>query len=252
MLGNCEVSIKQYPPGLRMFAHGHDLTGLSVVLAGSLVEDVGHVRVQARAGSAVLKPRGTIHANEFGPQGATLLRVVFKDARDVFDENARPTWRWNRCLPTMRSAVQLLDTLQGRLPESSRRAGDADDALAELISEAMVLPRQTGPVPRWLEAVRCRLDDERERRPSVTELAEAARVHPVYLARRFRDAYGCSVAHYRRSARVLAVLPAIASATGTLTDIAAAHGFSDQSHLSRECRSSLGMTPSRLRKMLLE
>ncbi|MER6878168.1 helix-turn-helix domain-containing protein, partial [Amycolatopsis sp. NPDC000673] len=50
-------------------------------------------------------------------------------------------------------------------------------------------------------------------------------------------------ATYRRILRLQRAI-ALAPATATLADLAVAAGYSDQPHLTRECRALTGLTPS--------
>src|SRR5690606_19726732 len=67
--------VSRYPAGLRSARHAHPYTNLSVILAGSLRERVGRDEVTVGPLRVVVKPADTEHANRFGPEGATLLRV---------------------------------------------------------------------------------------------------------------------------------------------------------------------------------
>lgn len=108
-------------------------------------------------------------------------------------------------------------------------------------------PSPSSP-PAWLCRIRDHLHDCAGVAPPVRELARAAGVHPVSLARAFRRAYGVTVTEYARRLRVRAASDRIASTALPLARIACEAGFADQAHLTRELRRETGLTPGALRR----
>lgn len=68
------------------------------------------------------------------------------------------------------------------------------------------------------------------------------------LERRFRDAFHLAPQQYLRRLRVRLACHPLVYSESTLADIAAAHGFCDQSHFGREFRRETGMTPREYRE----
>ena len=62
--------------------------------------------------------------------------------------------------------------------------------------------------------------------------------------RRFVAQVGLTPVRYRRLARFRAVLRLHASGLEDWSELAASTGFSDQSHLVRDCREFTGLTPT--------
>jgi AraC family transcriptional regulator len=81
----------------------------------------------------------------------------------------------------------------------------------------------------------------------VAALAAAVNVHPVYLCRAFRAAYGTTPGEYLRRLRIEWAERTLAHSDRPLAAIAAEAGFSDQSHFTREFRRHTGLTPARFR-----
>ena len=81
------------------------------------------------------------------------------------------------------------------------------------------------------------------------DLAAEAGIHPVYLARAFRQRYGSSPAEYARRLRVEAARELLARCDLSLAQVAVEAGFSDQSHLSHQFRRVVGMSPGRYREV---
>lgn len=83
--------------------------------------------------------------------------------------------------------------------------------------------------------------------PSVPELAHEWGVSPDHFSRTFRRALGCTVPEYARRVRVRRAARLLHASTSPLADVAAACGFADQSHLTRQFRRESGFTPAAYR-----
>jgi AraC-like DNA-binding protein len=135
---------------------------------------------------------------------------------------------------------------------------EQDERLAEWLHsviERASAVRVSRPVrtPRDDRALRLACDylgDRPERNVGLDELAAAAGIDKFRLIRLFRERTGLpphalQVAHRVRAARRLL------EAGETIAAAAAATGFTDQSHLHRHFRRSLGLTPGEYQKRLL-
>jgi len=182
--------------------------------------------VTATAGWTVVKPAGTCHTNRFGPAPTTLLALVFHDG---FDDDERHAWRWLDGPATYRAGLRLWRAVQHGIPE------DRDETLTEFVASLGEPAYSPGELP-WLRAVRSALEDP-SRGESVGSLAARAGVHPVYLARRFRGAFGVSLREFRQIAHVRRATQLILRTRRPLSEIAHHCGFADHSHMCR--RSAL-------------
>jgi AraC family transcriptional regulator len=151
----------------------------------------------------------------------------------------------------------LLSTIGWRIYHEMQRLDSAtplalEGLLLELVATASRL-RETGAEtgrPRWLEEARDRIHAELAFRPSLSTLARSVGVHPVTLARAFRQAFGCTVGEYVRHLRIERSAHQLAATGLSLAEIALAAGFSDQSHFSNAFRQHTGLSPSKFRKAL--
>ena len=92
-----------------------------------------------------------------------------------------------------------------------------------------------------------RLLDDPEQRLSVSALARTMNLHPVHLARQFRQTYGVSVREYRTIQLVKRAATLVLGTKTPLSQIAHECGFADHSHMCRAFRRVAGWSPSRLR-----
>jgi AraC family transcriptional regulator len=149
----------------------------------------------------------------------------------------------------------LLSTLGWRIYHEMQQPDSAvplaiEGLLLELVALASRL-RDTGTErgrPRWLEEARDRIHAELGHRPSLSGLARSVGVHPVTLARAFRQTFGCTVGEYVRQLRIERAAHQLAGTELSLAEIALAAGFSDQSHFSNLFRHHVGISPSKFRQ----
>ena len=243
----CPVLRVVYDPGERHERHAHSYSNVSVVIAGSLMERVGRTEVEVGPLSVVVKPAGTEHANAFGPQGAVMLQLPVTPQWSRADgTQAVDRWRWHRSPEAARWMLRLATAAA-----ETDRWYSVDDGIAECLGAVGGLGDRNSndSIPDWLDRVRERIRDERGRGASVSQLARDAGVHPVYLTRRFRRAFGCSVVASLQVERVRAAADALASGSETISGVAYGTGFADQPHLTRTFRRVTGVTPGAYRRL---
>lgn len=104
------------------------------------------------------------------------------------------------------------------------------------------------PLPPWLNQVCALMAAQFRERITVTELAQAAGVHPVYLARVFRTYFDCSINDYLLALRLKYALRLLENHELSLTAIALESGFCDQGHFSKNFKRVYGISPGEYRK----
>ena len=220
------VTVVRYAPFQELRTHAHGEEGLTVVLQGTFLEESLRGTLVAEAGSTATRSYGMLHTNRFGAEGAVILAVI--PDRDRF---AEPLKAWSRsdAPAAFRAGLRL--------------AAQDENALPELL--AAISPSAQ---PDRMAAVSARrLLDDPERRYSVSDLARTMNVHPVHLARQFRQTYGVSVREYRTIQLVKRAATLVLGTRVPLSQIAHDCGFADHSHMCRAFRRVAGWSPSRLR-----
>src|SRR5438309_1537917 len=89
--------------------------------------------------------------------------------------------------------------------------------------------------------------------PTGTSHAESYRApgrHLAHVARVFRAFKNCTLGEYVRALRIKHAAQRMARTDASLAEIAAATGFSDQSHFSRTFKRQTGLLPSEFRASL--
>jgi AraC family transcriptional regulator len=122
----------------------------------------------------------------------------------------------------------------GMLAEASRRvARDADR-----------------PAPAWLRQARAFVEQHFAEPVPLADVARRVGVHPVHLARTFRRVYQTTFGGYVRQVRIDFARRELAVSSGSLSEIAAAAGFCDQSHFTRLFKQYTGLTKAEYRLAL--
>jgi AraC family transcriptional regulator len=103
--------------------------------------------------------------------------------------------------------------------------------------------------PRWLLLAKELIEDCSSNDLRIPDLASAAGVHPVYLARAYRRHFGYSPGEYLRRCRLLRVQALLAKTDMPLVQIALQCGYSDQSQMTRAFGAVFGMPPARYRAL---
>jgi AraC family transcriptional regulator len=230
----------RYGRHARLPRHRHEFPGIVIVADGALEEVFRSGTLSATAGTLLVRAHDDCHSDRFGPDGAVL--IVVENVDGALDHSE------------LSDTPAVLDARFVRvLGASLREAMNRDDkscAIA-LVSDAVDLwgvaaaPRRHARPPRVTRAVELIHDDIGSIR-SIDRLALAAGVHPVSLARGFRETFGCSLAGYIRRVRLARACDLLRSTAMSLAEIAGEAGFADQAHMTRGFRSRFGCTPGSL------
>ena len=105
-----------------------------------------------------------------------------------------------------------------------------------------------GPPPPWLRRVQDTLHDRYDQVVRVGELARAAGVHPVHMARVFKRHHGCTVGEYQRRIRVERACTLLDGRDVSLAALALRTGFADQAHFTRRFKEVVGVSPGEYRR----
>lgn len=247
MLAAAEIA---YPPDLYQPVHAHPNASVTLVLSGSLEERVGRSTEQGLALGIVVKPAGLEHDDRFGAEGARTVQIALSAAASAALERrgeVLATWRWIPAAAAVAPFLRLIDALR-----SDDGAGVHDCAWDVLGALATVRDSADGRIgqraPAWLAAVRTAVDDDPAAGHRVADLAAAAGVHPVHLAREFRRYYATGVAEHLQRRRLQLAAELLAVSDVPIAAVAARSGFADQSHLGRQLRRRAGITPGELRR----
>ena len=231
-------------------SHAHRQPVLTFILRGSVREQRGSGYETCRSLGLVAIPAGEPHAERFPESGGRCLIV------EVSDERAEFIRSFSGILdqPSIRNDLPVAGLVLQTYQEFRQRDDVAPLAIEGLLLQMAALASRSAPrpiatgEPDWLARVRERIHAEFRGTLRMSDLAAEAGVHPVYLARAFRQRYACSPAEYARRLRVEAASELLARSDIPLSQVALKAGFSDQSHLAHQFRRMVGVSPGRYRQ----
>lgn len=109
--------------------------------------------------------------------------------------------------------------------------------------------KQSNVLPDWVPKLREILNDNWNRQLTLRELSDEVGVHPVTISGNFRKYYSSTFGEYMRRIKVDRSLKMIRESNRTLTQIAHACGFADQSHFTRTFKEQTGFLPKQYQKL---
>jgi AraC family transcriptional regulator len=246
-----EVSV---PAGERLPMHAHEPAFFCLVLAGAHKERFGSAERIDRPFSATRRPSGFEHHVAIGPDGERFFTVELSPdwLRSLEDLDSRADFA-----PAEIQNVRAFSALL-QLHREFCRARDVDQGVdgftvesltAELIGHSIALrmPDERRRPP-WLARVTEYLEAHATHSLRVGPLADQAGVHPVHLARVFRQVHRCSMAEYQTAARIRRACALLGESELTLAQIALWTGFTDQSHFTRAFTAMVGWPPGAFRR----
>jgi len=234
--------------------HAHECPHFWLLLGGAYREHIGSKERSHRPFSFGYCPAGLEHQDEIGRVGARLFAIEF-DAHTthlIADVNR----------PMSATAAEIHDTLAFssllQLHSEFWRSREGGYALDCLTAETLIAEfigyafepraRPESRQPRWLSPVMEYLHAHYEGLVRIRALAASAGVHPVHLARVFREVHRCSIAQYVTALRVRRACSLLGAGDLSLSQIALHTGFADQSHFTRAFTATVGAPPGVFRR----
>lgn len=227
-----------YAAGRRMERHAHDYSNVTVVIRGDLEETTDCGEHRGRAGSVLLKPAGTMHANYV--IGGT--RTVSVEMHDASLLGGYP-WQWLEGPDCARAALALVAAMQGTT------RNEIEERAFALVEAATGAASQPGTAPPWLDEVKNLLEAKFDEPLRFDTIAKDFGLHPVYLSRAFHRHTGMSMGDYVRALRLRHARHLLSATARPLASISAEAGFADASHLCRVFARAHAVTPRAFRDL---
>ena len=247
----CTIIEAWFPPGAVLEPHTHDGPIFGIMLGGAFQTVIAHRQLDCPLATAWVEPQAERHANYIGRDGARVLVVQPDPSRSElfgpfakFVEEVRHLRHGGIAADAWRVAAEL--TIGDDLSTFA-----VDGLIQTMLATAARADRPGlthAPPPRWLLQAQERLQACFRDHLSISRLAYEVGVSSWQLARGFRNHLHTSIGSYVRRLRVAWAAERLASTGASLAEIAVAAGFSDQSHLTREFRRQLGVTPHAYRR----
>jgi AraC family transcriptional regulator len=269
--GPLNLEHRDTAPARRVFAEGARTHLVAVGLSSGRVrcERGGHTSVvQVQPGTVTVQPAGLPVTWHFDtPLSYAVLSLSPALMREValsFPDLARDGFE---LLPAERESDASIANVAGVLANEVVSAQAGSELYAQSLARILavhllrhytaVVPaarilapiensaRVPPPVARAMEHMRQHFAEDL----SLDALSQAAHCSTFHLSRRFRQATGMTLSQYLIRLRVEHARHLLRTGAGgrSLSEVAHAAGFSDQSHLTRHMKRLLGVTPGTLR-----
>lgn len=230
--------------------HAHAASTVGIVLEGARTVVLEDLELLCEPWTMIFLPPAERHRDRIGEDPTRVLRLEIPGDRMDAARRAAPIFD--------RPSVVGGATVGGiakRLYSEFR----SDDDYSGLALEGLLLDllaqasRQNhegtqAELPPWMVRARTLLKERFTESIGLSEIASEVGVHPVHLARTYREHHGETVGEALRKMRIEFAARRLSEGPEPLARIAEEAGFSDQSHFSRLFRQHTGMTPSQFRK----
>jgi AraC family transcriptional regulator len=240
-----EASERVLPAGLELNSHCHDFAFFTYVITGTVYESLRGSEQAACQYDCRFLPAGEIHKNRC-PGGARLLHLSIRHEYVREIERQTPISISLGPMPATMGAFALQLHRELHVSDCSSHIDIESLATLLLCVEQPVVKK--GSPPRWLSMAKELLCDVTAETLCLPEIASAVGIHPVHLCREFTRHYGCTMGKFQRSRRISLAGAMMRDTSDSLSEIAYASGFADQSHFTRSFRKVTGLSPLQYRR----
>jgi AraC-like DNA-binding protein len=238
--------------------HWHDAYTVPVIEAGAECFDYRGAHHVAETGSVPVINPGEVHTGARAVDVGWRYRVFYLPvpfveaiADDLRGHRAAAPWFPDEIIRDADLARRLLHA--HHLLERSADPLEAELALVDAVTTLVgrhALERP-GAAPlaadiHRVETMKSRLADNLLEPVTLAELARTVGLSTFHAARLFARTTGLAPHAWRNQMRIVRALPALRSGA-SVTDVAAASGFTDQSHFTRHFKRAFGVPPGRWR-----
>ncbi len=185
----------------------------------------------------IFRPARAWHADAFSEDGARCFNIEIAeelvanvDVRRVGDQ---------------RTIERLMRQTRGELRHGADAPLVIEGLLYQIIGEAFQRPVDRSP--RWIDEVERIVRTRFRETLTVRGIAAEIGLHPVHVARTFRETRGLTIADRIRTLRLAEAERLLRDSATPLAEVALSAGFADQSHFTKSFRRHLGVTPLRYR-----
>ena len=241
-----------YEPGQRIHRHVHPHARFVLVLQGAITEIRGAESNTYGPSTLLFRSAAEPHSYVVSPAGATCLIVDVDDGWYARARQHAPVLAQSAAFGGG-FVVHLAHRLYGefRLRDEVSRLAIESIALGVLAEASRRVARASERrMPQWLQRARALVERHFAEPLPLAAVAGQVGVHPVHLARTFRRCYDTTFASYVRHLRVEFARRELVGSAASLSDIAIAAGFCDQSHFTRLFKRHTGLTPAEYRLAL--
>lgn len=238
-LEKCSLNVSSYLPNESIPFHYHELPYASIALNGVYLEkrSTQLKELLVDNGKILFRPRGYEHANKFGKGSGVCFNLEFKKT-DCSVQNEYASFIEK--LHVLECTVEFTKIINGFLQNYE------DDELQCLVDECLVVTSKKEITTKGSDVIKKSVDyifANYQNPISLADVALAMNVHPVYLARTYKNKLNITVGEFIRGIRISQSFMEVFSENRSLTHLAYTTGFYDQSHFIKCFKSAYGISP---------
>lgn len=225
--------------------HRHENQYFSILLNGTYLEKNEASETQVLPGDALFRPEGYVHQNYFKDKDAYCFNVEFgKEWMKKYDYD----FKFPEQLAHFKAGMTpfLVQMLVGFM--GGKQIDLIEETIADFlfqIDEKPVKLRQP-----WLEKLLKILENELGTFHSLDSLSKRIFIHPVYMARAFKQHTGLTIGQYQLKMKLANALRLLIDTLKPISEISHLHGFFDDSHFINSFRSYYNISPYQFRLLV--
>jgi AraC-like DNA-binding protein len=237
--------------------HYHDEYAIGIIEGGCQAFTYDRVRrLDMPEGSVALIAPGVVHTGWTDTEGGWRYRMLYPSTmlmdaatRDIFGVGSLATF--HKPVVTDGLLFWMLQRLHILADAPDADPLELQSLYLSIVSRAFSkhaahhLPFESNPGRQALNRVRDAIEELYVQGVTLDELGVIARLSKFHLLRQFRHAFGLPPHAYLRQVRIKRAVREILEGARPI-DAALAAGFSDQAHMTRSFRRTLGYTPGDL------
>jgi len=227
--------------------HYHDNMHMSFVLQGGSTEKRIGNEYERLPGNMMFYRAGEVHQNIQKLFPSKNMNLEIED--DFLKRHGITEEAINRAINQNPDGKFLMLKIYRELSENDQMSPPTVNMLfLDLVSQSEK-KLHTKTHPTWIKIIHELLNDQMNEKLTLTDLAMAAKVNPITISKHFHKYYSCTLGEYMRKLKIERSLTMIKAKYVSLTEIAYACNFADQSHFTRTFKQMTGFLPSQYRKL---
>jgi len=234
------VGITEYPNPIETgIWHSHERSLISFVLKGKNLEHRAGKQISRTPGNVNFYHAGEPHQNIYTQFPSKHISIEFEST--FYSQYDLTEAKIEQAINKTPDAVFLFTKILKELL--------INDQVSQSSIEMMILDlvhislKKVNASGSWTTKIREMLYDKWNECPTLTELARETCTHPVTISKHFRQYFSCTLGEYTRKLKVEKAMALMKSSKSSLTNVAYACGFADQSHFSRVFKQQTGFLP---------
>jgi AraC family transcriptional regulator len=238
-----KLSVTSYEPNCEIINHYHDNDYISILVKGQYHEKNSVENNLISAGDILFRPNAYNHENMFESCGGTCFNIEFKS-------------EWQRQLDfSLGLPNKFINFKTGKFPSLYKllvhfQNQNSEDLNLEFICDWLFQLNQKtvlkGHLP-WIEKIIQIFENETDCFHTLKSLSERVFVHPIYIARAFKERQGMTVGEYQLKMKLENTVFLLLNTSVSINDITHINGFFDDAHFIRSFKSVYSISPHQFR-----